>query len=169
MKNQFSKTILLTFITIFIFSCSSDDEILEQLTNPPFSENGYKVNGNYHETDFSFSSGQSGITDPFILSFFSHEPPFANKTVYYTSFQVKESNIIIGEHEIKRNTIQYKIEGNDPDNPIIINGDNTFIGGKAIVYNAEFDSSGELIFIEIAYWIDWQDVELQGYYNGEVI
>jgi hypothetical protein len=170
MKNMnkiFKKIIIMTFISLLMNSCSSEEETI-QLDSPPFTTNGYKVNENYHNTNYSFSSGQSGITDPFILSFFSHEPPFENKVVYYNSFQLKESNIVIGEHEIKANTIQYKRESNDPDNPIIVNGDNTFIDGKAIVYDAKFDNSGELIHIEIAYWINWEATSIQGYYSGKV-
>lgn len=166
--NRFFKSTLLIFISFFIFNCSSDDNNSEQLNPPPFTTNGYTVNGNYHNTDFSLSSGQSGITEPFLLSFFSHEPPFDNLTVYYVVFQLQESNIVIGEHEIKAFPIEYAIESSDPDNPTIIVGDNTFISGKAIVYNAEFDNSDDLIFVEIAYFIDWQDVSIKGFYNGEV-
>ena len=30
------------------------------------------------------------------------------------------------------------------------------------------DNSGELIHIEIAYWINWEATSIQGYYSGKV-
>lgn len=160
--------IQLCFVVFLFQGCSpnSHDEALE---NPPFTTNGYEVNDEYHSTNFSFSSGQQGITDPFSLSFFSEAPPFSG-TPYYVVFQLISSNKILGTHEIKSTPIEYTIDNGNPNNPMIIDGDTSiFNNGKAIVYEADFNDENELIFIEIAYWIDWDGILIKGYYNGVVI
>ena len=155
-------------LTILIIGCSSDSQN-EVFEDPPFTTNGYEVNGEYYGNNFSFSSGQEGITAPFILSFFSEHPTF-NNTPFYIAFQLKPSSKITGEHQIKSTPIEYVVESNDSENPIIVDGDaSLFVSGRAVVYEAEFNNENELIYIEIAYWINWEGITIKGFYKGSVI
>ena len=103
------------------------------------------------------------------LSFFSEHPTF-NNTPFYIAFQLKPSSKITGEHQIKSTPIEYVVESNDSENPIIVDGDaSLFVSGRAVVYEAEFNNENELIYIEIAYWINWEGITIKGFYKGSVI
>ena len=165
----------LSIISFLILGCGSDDSSNDNFDSPPFTTNGFMINDSLYETNYFFPSGQSGITDPLILAFFSDQPPFNDEVVYFGLFQLISSSLIIGEHEIDSSPVEFimntEILDGIQDEEIFVsnvNGSNRngFIDGRAIIYDANFDEDNKVISIEIAYWINWEDISIKGYFNG---
>ncbi|GGG40659.1 hypothetical protein [Bizionia arctica] len=168
------KKVFFLLLSAIILSCSNDDDSSN-------IQNGFSVNGSDYYTNYAYNRA-----DLRSIIFSSADKTLDSYTEVRGRFEIDNSdgNLVPGIYSTNNGLIHGVVQFDKniikEDGDFVSFGDtlgftccaetnsNNFQSGSATINSIEYNSDGRFTYINIDYTFNWDGIEINGNYNGEV-